>query len=57
MWTIAYAATPMVHDIYAGAAIYGADMTTRTGDTTYGFHATATPPGAMRSISTRRRRR
>ncbi|HUF55789.1 MAG TPA: M10 family metallopeptidase C-terminal domain-containing protein [Thermohalobaculum sp.] len=37
----AYAATPLLHDILAVQALYGADMTTRTGDTTYGFNATA----------------
>jgi Ca2+-binding RTX toxin-like protein len=33
-------ATPMVHDIAVVQAKYGADMTTRTGDTVYGFNAT-----------------
>lgn len=37
----AYAATPLVHDIAAIQAIYGADPNTRTGDTTYGFNSTA----------------
>lgn len=37
----AYSATPMVHDIATAQAIYGADMTTRTGDTVYGFNSTA----------------
>lgn len=37
----AYPSTPMVHDIAAIQAIYGADLTTRTGDTTYGFNSTA----------------
>ena len=45
MGTIAYGATPMVHDIYAAQQMYGADMTTRTGDTTYGFNATADTAG------------
>jgi Ca2+-binding RTX toxin-like protein len=36
-----YASTPLVHDVAAIQAIYGADMTTRTGDTTYGFNSTA----------------
>lgn len=36
-----YAATPMVHDIVAIQKIYGADRTTRTGDTVYGFNSTA----------------
>lgn len=33
--------TPMVHDIAAAQQMYGADLTTRTGDTTYGFNSTA----------------
>lgn len=37
----AYAATPLVHDIAAIQEIYGADLTTRTGDTVYGFNSTA----------------
>jgi Ca2+-binding RTX toxin-like protein len=36
-----YPATPMLHDIAAIQAKYGADMTTRTGDTVYGFNRTA----------------
>jgi serralysin len=36
-----YAATPLLHDIAAIQAIFGADMTTRTGDTVYGFGSTA----------------
>ena len=36
-----YPSTPMVHDVAVAQAKYGADMTTRTGDTTYGFNATA----------------
>lgn len=39
--TTVYAATPLVHDIAAIQAIYGADMTTRIGDTTYGFNSNA----------------
>ena len=38
---LSYAATPLLHDILAIQAIYGANMTTRTGDTTYGFNSTA----------------
>jgi serralysin len=38
---IAYGATPMVHDILAMQQKYGAEMTTRTGDTTYGFNSNA----------------
>jgi serralysin len=36
-----YAQTPMVHDVAAIQAIYSADTTTRTGNTTYGFNSTA----------------
>ncbi len=36
----AYPSTPMIHDIAAIQAIYGADYTTRADDTTYGFHST-----------------
>ncbi len=32
--------TPMLNDIMAIQAMYGADLTTRTGDTTYGFNST-----------------
>lgn len=35
------AQTPMVHDILAIQAAYGADLTTRTNDTVYGFNSTA----------------
>lgn len=38
---IAYGSTPMVHDILAIQRLYGADMTTRTGDTVYGFNSNA----------------
>ncbi|TKD50720.1 M10 family metallopeptidase C-terminal domain-containing protein [Sphingomonas baiyangensis] len=37
----AYGGTPMVHDILAAQRIYGADMSTRTGNTTYGFNSNA----------------
>lgn len=37
----AYAATPLLHDIAAIQDKYGADMTTRTGNTTYGFNSNA----------------
>ena len=33
--------TPLVHDIAAVQAMYGADLTTRTGDTSYGFTNTS----------------
>lgn len=36
-----YASTPLLHDILAMQAHYGADMTTRTEDTVYGFNTTA----------------
>ncbi|HYE50314.1 MAG TPA: M10 family metallopeptidase C-terminal domain-containing protein, partial [Azospirillaceae bacterium] len=36
-----YAATPLLHDIAAVQRIYGANTATRTGDTVYGFNATA----------------
>jgi Ca2+-binding RTX toxin-like protein len=39
--TISYGATPMVHDILAVQKMYGADQTTRTGNTTYGFNSNA----------------
>lgn len=38
---IANAQTPMVHDIYVIQQKYGADPTTRVGDTTYGFNSNA----------------
>jgi serralysin len=38
---IAYGATPMVHDILSMQRKYGAEMTTRTGDTVYGFNSNA----------------
>jgi serralysin len=39
--TTAYSPVPLIHDIYAAQQIYGADMTTRTGDTVYGFNSNA----------------
>jgi hypothetical protein len=36
-----YPSTPMVDDVYVVQQKYGADMTTRTGNTTYGFNATS----------------
>jgi Ca2+-binding RTX toxin-like protein len=36
-----FGATPMLYDIAAIQAKYGADMTTRTGNTVYGFSSTA----------------
>ena len=39
--TFMYAQTPAVHDILAVQNNYGADYTTRAGDTVYGFNSTA----------------
>jgi len=36
-----YASSPLLDDIAAAQLAYGANMSTRTGDTTYGFNATA----------------
>jgi Ca2+-binding RTX toxin-like protein len=36
-----YPSTPMVDDVYVAQQKYGADLTTRTGNTTYGFNSTA----------------
>jgi len=36
-----FAATPMAHDIAAIQSLYGPNMTTRTGDTVYGFNSNA----------------
>jgi len=35
------AQTPLLHDVLAIQALHGPDMTTRTGDTTYGFNSNA----------------
>ncbi|HMW16620.1 MAG TPA: M10 family metallopeptidase C-terminal domain-containing protein [Accumulibacter sp.] len=40
--------TPMVNDVLAIQTIYGAETTTRTGDTVYGFHSNVT--GTMAAI-------
>ncbi len=39
-----YAQTPMLHDILAIQAMYGADMTTRTDDTVYGYNSNTNSP-------------
>ncbi len=55
-WTLmnfAYASTPMVHDIAAIQAMYGADPNTRTGDTVYGFNSTADRAVFDFSVNTR----
>ena len=36
-----WAQTPMLHDILVAQSMYGADMTTRAGDTVYGFNSNA----------------
>jgi serralysin len=36
--TTAYSGVPLIHDILAAQRIYGADMTTRTGNDVYGFN-------------------
>ena len=38
---VAYPQTPMLHDVLTIQSIYGADPTTRAGNTTYGFNSTA----------------
>ena len=38
---IVYAQTPLLHDIYAIQQIYGTNLTTRAGDTVYGYNSTA----------------
>jgi serralysin len=42
--TIRMPSTPMVHDILAVQDVYGADTSTRKGDTVYGFNSTAKNP-------------
>ena len=39
-----YSAVPLLDDIAAAQRLYGANMTTRTGDTVYGFNSTAGQP-------------
>lgn len=39
-----YSAVPLMDDIAAAQRLYGANMTTRTGDTVYGFNSTAGQP-------------
>ncbi len=39
-----YASAPLMDDIAAAQRLYGANMTTRSGDTTYGFNANAGRP-------------
>ena len=49
----AYPATPQIHDIAGIQAIYGADMTTRTGNTVYGFNSTADRTAFDFTVNTR----
>ena len=46
-FTVNFAVTPMVADILAMQTLYGLSTTTRTGDTTYGDHATADTAGTV----------
>lgn len=49
-----YASSPLLDDIAAAQLAYGANMTTRTGDTTYGFNSNAGRDGfSASSASTR----
>jgi hypothetical protein len=43
-FTTIYPAAPMMDDIMAAQRLYGANMTTRTGDTVYGFSSNAERP-------------
>lgn len=47
-----YASTPMVDDVFVIQQKYGAEMTTRTGDTTYGFNATSDVTNTAMSFHT-----
>ena len=47
----AYAASPLLDDIAAAQQAYGANMTTRTGDTVYGFNSNADAPWFVASSS------
>ena len=46
-----FAATPLAHDIAAIQSLYGANMTTRTGDTVYGFNSNADRPAFNFSLN------
>lgn len=46
-----FPSTPMVHDVAIAQAKYGADMTTRTGNSTYGFNASADVTNAAMRFS------
>lgn len=40
-WATVYSSTPMLADVAALQSLYGANMTTRAGNTVYGFNSTA----------------
>lgn len=46
-----FGAAPLLDDIAAAQRLYGANMTTRTGDTVYGFNSTADRPWYAASLS------
>jgi Ca2+-binding RTX toxin-like protein len=48
-WNGQWERTPLLHDIAAAQHFYGANMTTRTGDTIYGFNSNAGPAYALSS--------
>ena len=47
-----YAQTPLLHDILAAQNLYGAEMSTRTEDTTYGFNVTSGLASTVYDFST-----
>ncbi|HYI63561.1 MAG TPA: M10 family metallopeptidase C-terminal domain-containing protein [Allosphingosinicella sp.] len=47
-----FAATPLAHDIAAIQHLYGVNMTTRTGDTVYGFNSNAGRPAFDFTLNT-----
>lgn len=49
-----YPSAPMLDDIAAAQMAYGANMSTRTGDTIYGFHANADQPWFVASSAATR---
>jgi serralysin len=50
---LSHAATPQLHDIAALQRLYGANLATRAGDTTYGFNATAERAALDFTLNTR----
>ena len=47
-----FAATPLAHDIAAMQSLYGVNLTTRTGDTVYGFNSNAGRPAFDFTLNT-----